>query len=197
MKLISKSELAKLFNVNPSRITALLEEEKLVATPEGKIDLDDPINQLYIETRKETVPKFTGVKIQKDEFSDEEIAEVDKTLSATGKYKSKKEAELALLNEKILKEKKTNLFLDLKLAKEEKKVIETELLNKILIQIFSTFFKNLQSKPYQIIEKLRDIILTGEFKNNEDVKLLCEELNELYKDAVEESRKAMQKFYEA
>ena len=51
MNKITKAELARRFNVNQSRINALLsgENPKIRETEDGYIDLDDEFNKKYIE----------------------------------------------------------------------------------------------------------------------------------------------------
>lgn len=187
MNKITKAELARLFNVNQSRINALLNEKQIVETDDGFIDLDDPHNQNCIERRKTTVPKYTGVPTK------EELIDADETEDK----KSSEENKDPLYDEKVAKYKKENELLELRLKKEKRDLIDTKQLNQILMRSYEIFFNLLMETPYNIIDELRDIILTNSNKNNEDLQLLIKTNKEdIYIKGLEETRKAIKSIYE-
>lgn len=183
--IITKAGLARLFGVNQSRINALLNENKIVETKDGKIDLDNPINKAYIEERKTTVPKYTG-----QDATDNNESNFVNTVN------SKKDLDVQLLEIKIEKEKKADRLMQLSLDKALKNVVDTELLQAILTKSYEYFYRGLLDKPKQIIEKLRHIILSGENTQDEDVQLLIDSYVSVYKDGLEQTRKTMLALYE-
>lgn len=191
MNKITKAELARRFNVNQSRINALLSEKKIFETDDGLIDLDDLRNQAYIEKRKETVPKYTGIPTR-EELLDEDDIEDKELIRRTGTLK-----EDPLYSEKVKKYQKENELLDLKLATAKKEVVETEVLNKIIIQSYEIFHNLLLEAPTQIIDEIRDLILTGQHQDDIDLKLLVSKNEEIYKNGLEQARKALKRFYDS
>lgn len=191
MNKITKAELARRFNVNQSRINALLSEKKIFESDDGLIDLDDLRNQAYIEKRKETVPKYTGIPT-KEELWDEDDIEDKELIRRPGTLKDDQ-----LYSEKVKKYQKENELLDLKLATAKKEVVETEVLNKIIIQSYEIFHNLLLEAPTQIIDEIRDLILTGQHQDDLDLKLLVSKNEEIYKNGLEQARKALKRFYDS
>ena len=138
MNKITKAELARRFNVNQSRINALLsgENPKIRETEDGYIDLDDEFNKKYIEERKTTVPKYTG----SSEKTEEEISIDDEQLNLIenggeldfSKITTKKSAELSLALIKVSKAQKENQLLEIALQEKLKKIIETDILSQVI-----------------------------------------------------------------
>lgn len=191
MNKITKAELARHFKVNQSRINALLSEKKIFETNDGLIDLDDLRNQAYIEKRKETVPKYTGIPTRKD-LLDEDDIEDKELIRRPGTLKDD-----PLYSEKVKKYQKENELLDLKLATAKKEVVETEVLNKIIIQSYEIFHNLLLEAPTQIIDEIRNLILTGQHQDDLDLKLLVSKNEEIYKNGLEQARKALKRFYDS
>lgn len=191
MNKITKAELARRFKVNQSRINALLNDKKIYETSDGLIDLDDPRNVAYIEERKLTVPKYTGVPT-KEELQTEEDIEDDGLIKISGIGKND-----PLYLEKVAKYKKENILLDLKIATAKKEVIETEVLNKVIIQSYEIFHNLLLEVPLQIIDEIRNLVLTGQHQNDLDLKLLISKNEEIYKNGLEQARKALKRFYDS
>lgn len=192
MNLITKSGLAKEWGIEPSRITALLNEGKLQATANGKIDLDDPKNKEYIEERKISVPKYLGLGVDESIL---DTTEEDNENSVENSSFNKKEAEAILYQLKIDKERKLDQLLDLKLKAELKQIVSVDVLKKVVLSCFDIFQKSLNNKPYEIIDRLRHIILAGENKNNEDIEFLLSSYGDVYRRSLEQARKNMLDYY--
>lgn len=201
MNKITKAELARKFNVNQSRINALLsgENPKIRETEDGYIDLDDEFNKKYIEERKTTVPKYTG----SSEKTEEEISIDDEQLKLIenggeldfSKITTKKSAELSLALIKVSKAQKENQLLEIALQEKLKKIIEIDILSQVITRSYGFLLENIKSKPLKIIENLRQIILSGTYSNNEDVKFLVKEYSSIYEDALKETEKVMSEIY--
>ena len=191
MNRMTKAELARRFGVNQSRINALLSEKKIFEAEDGLIDLSDPRNQAYIERRKETVPKYTGIPAKEDLLDEDDIEDED-LIKKPGVTKND-----PLYAEKVKKYRKENELLDLKLAAAKKEVVETEILNKIIIQSYDIFHNLLLEAPTQIIDEIRDLILTGQHQEDLDLKLMITKNEEIYKNGLEQARKALKRFYDS
>lgn len=191
MNIITKAELARRFKVNQSRINALLNDKKVYETEDGLIDLDDPRNKAYIEERKLTVPKYTGIPT-KDELQTEDDIEDENLVKIIGTAKND-----PLYQEKVQKYKKENVLLDLKIAAAKKEVVETEVLNKIIMQSYEIFHNLLLEAPLQIIDEIRNLILTGQHQNDLDLKIMVSKNEEIYKNGLEQTRKALKRFYDS
>ena len=191
MNKITKAELARRFNVNQSRINALLsgKNPKLIETEDGLIDLDNPYNQKYIEERRISVPKYTGIPLQDEQIDDEGSDE--ETNSPDAHLKD------PLYAQKVLKYEKENELLSIRIRKEKKELVETEVLNRILMQSYEIFNNMLMESPHNIIEQIRDIILTDSYSNNEDLELLLKTNRDIYIKGLEKTRVAIKAFYDS
>lgn len=191
MNKITKAELARRFNVNQSRINALLsgKNPKLIETEDGLIDLDNPYNQKYIEERRISVPKYTGIPLQDEQIDDEGSDEETNSPDALSKD--------PLYAQKVLKYEKENELLSIRIRKEKKELVETEVLNRILMQSYEIFNNMLMESPHNIIEQIRDIILTDSYSNNEDLELLLKTNRDIYIKGLEKTRVAIKAFYDS
>ena len=128
----------------------------------------------------------------KEELQTDEDIEDDGLIKISGIGKND-----PLYQEKVAKYKKENILLDLKIATAKKEVIETEVLNKVIIQSYEIFHNLLLEAPLQIIDEIRNLVLTGQHQNDLDLKLLISKNEEIYKNGLEQARKALKRFYDS
>lgn len=192
-----------MLKVNTSRICNLVTLKQMEETSDGKIDLDSEKNSEYLKSREVNVPKYSGKSEENEEQNKNSnpIDAVQLDLIENGgeldlsKITNKKDAELSLSLIKLSKEQKTNQLLAIKLQEKAKQVVSTEVLEKVIQTSFRFFYEGLERRPAQIIDKLRGIILSGQYENNEDLKFLKETYKNLYIDALNQAKKAMSDFY--
>ena len=101
------------------------------------------------------------------------------------------------MNEKLEKEKKTNELLELKLASQKSELVSTEIMSKVIMSCFDHLFKELDEMPYNIVKNIIDIVKTGEEPETNVIKLMAETLKELKSRGIDNSEKAMKRFYGA
>ena len=62
---------------------------------------------------------------------------------------------------------------------------------------YEIFHNLLLEAPTQIIDEIRDLILTGQHQDDIDLKLLVSKNEEIYKNGLEQARKALKRFYDS
>jgi len=181
--LYTKTEFAKnVLDVEPPRLSALINKKKIVANKDGKIDDENKVNAKYLIERQGNIKKFEAPKGRYDGVNPDEVYEAQ-----SGKEK----LETQLLEERISKEKSANILISLKLAKDKKEIVETELLNKIIIGSFDSLFKTILEYPNNIADELIDIVKTSESPRTDIIQILTLGIGELLKKSLSEAEKEM------
>jgi len=187
--IISKSELAKMLEVGAPRISNLLNGGYIVENKDGKINLNHPLNKKYLKNRETNVVKHNPYKdIPKETLmasADEEILNTE----------DKAKVELALLNARLENQLKDNALLDIKIAALKKELVETEIMNKVIMSSFDFLFKELVEMPFNIVKEVVDIVKTGVDVENAVIELMTTAVNEKINEAIKGSEKAVNKFY--
>ena len=83
---------------------------------------------------------------------------------------------IELLNQKLTEQRAKAKLLDLKIAKETKEVVKTEVLEKSLMLIFNQLFQNLAELPSTYIDDVVTIIKTSETPKEQTVKFLTDKI---------------------
>lgn len=166
--LLTKSEFKDEFEFkNLSSVSNLLKSKKIVQTPEGYIDLNNKKNKKWVEARKKQLQKDSTSRCDEGVINSSGNTAAKKNSVETQIAQSIKEGNLDLdIQQQRLKERLAkNALLDLKLAKENKEVVETEVLNRVVALIFDALFKQLSELPGLYANDIVNIVLAGEGAN--------------------------------
>ncbi len=181
--ILTKSEFKTEFGFkNLSSVSNLLKAKKIIETPDGLIDLNNKKNKKWIESRKKQLQKDDDKKGQKKSTPEDEIKEGNLDLDIQHQR----------LKERLAK----NALLDLKLAKENKEVIETEVLNRVIAIIFDSLFRQLSDLPGLYADDILNIVLAGEGAREKVIAFLTDKILTSLKSALEIAEKQSKKYYE-
>lgn len=180
--IVTKSEFREMFGLkHASEVSRLLKNKTIVANDSGMINLDDKPNKKWVANRKKESKK---------------TLEPPKTTStAKGKDDSQIGIEIELLNQKLAEQKQKATLLDLKIAKETKEVVETAVLDKVLMTIFNQMFQNLAELPSIYIDDIVTIVKTEKNPKEQAVKFLTDKIIQQLQGSLDVAENAAKKHY--
>lgn len=180
--ILTKTEFSNEFKFNSlSSVSHLLKAGTIVANNDGLIDTNDKRNKAWIKRRRTELKKEKKEKLQQQKQQ---------------KPETQLNLEIDLLNSKLNEKRNRNKLLDLKIKKESGEVIETSVLNRVLIMIFDDFFKNLAEFPTSYASDIIDIVKAEENPKEKLIEFLTEHIISNIKNGLENTRKAAKKYYE-
>lgn len=175
--LITKSEFRDQFGYGDlSSVSHLLSDKSIVATDEGKIDLDDPINKKFIKKRQK--------KLKEQQKKEAEADAVQLQI------------ETELSDQRLLERKHKNTLLEIKIAKEKGEVIETALLSKVVNIVFESMFKQLTEMPLSVADQVIDIVRTEDEPKEVIVKFLVDTITAHIQSGLKLAESTAKKYYE-
>ncbi|MBQ9149853.1 hypothetical protein IJX73_02870 [bacterium] len=182
--ILTKSEFRDQFKFkNLSSVSNLLKNGDIVANKDGCIDLQNKKNKKWAKEREKKLEQEANEK------------------QAQKELKAQQEAQKHDINYQILQQKlDENLtkakILNLKYQKENKEVVETEVLNRVITTIFDTLFKNLAELPAKNIEEVLNIFEINDKPKEAIIAFLTEKILTILKTALEAAEKKAKKYYE-
>lgn len=189
--ILTKEEFEKHYNFNSqSAVCRLIREKKIKLNKDGLIDTNDENNALYCQKREEKINRLQ-VKKGKNEKTSETLKQ-----SKNQKSADQLALEIDILNAR-LEEKNQNVELKrLKIAKEKKEVIETDVLNRCIQEIFGDMIKRLTEIPNIYAG---DIIKTVQAEENPKeliIEFLTQKISQTLKFGLQSAKEAAKKYYE-
>ena len=189
--ILTKEEFEKHYNFNSqSAVCRLIREKKIKLNKDGLIDTNDENNALYCQKREEKINRLQAKKGKNEKTSE--------TLKQSKNQKSADQLalEIDILNAR-LEEKNQNVELKrLKIAKEKKEVIETDVLNRCIQEIFGDMIKRLTEIPNIYAG---DIIKTVQAEENPKeliIEFLTQKISQTLKFGLQSAKEAAKKYYE-
>lgn len=189
--ILTKEEFEKHYNFNSqSAVCRLIREKKIKLNKDGLIDTNDEENVSYCQKREEKINRLQAKK-----------SKSEKVVEASKQQKNQKSAdqlalEIDILNAR-LEEKNQNVELKkLKIAKEKKEVIETDVLNRCIQEIFGDMIKRLTEIPNIYAG---DIIKTVQAEENPKeliIEFLTQKISQTLKFGLQSAKEAAKKYYE-
>ncbi len=150
--ILTKSEFKAEFGFkNLSSVSNLLKSKKIVETPGGLIDLNNKKNKKWADSRKKL--------LQKNDIKNENIQ--SNPAKADRQRAEENSLDLDIQHQRLKERLAKNALLDLKLAKENKEVVETEVLNRVVALIFDSLFRQLSELPSLYADDILNIVLAG------------------------------------
>ena len=181
--ILNKQDFKKEYKYDNSSIYRLIRDKKLILNTEGMIDTEEEINKELIKKRKKRLSNEK--KVIKKKQSIKNNKKTDEQLSL----------ELNILNAKVEKERRQSELLGIKIAKEKGEVIEISVLNRVIINVFETFFKNLCNFPTVKAEEIIDIVKSNEYPKEELIKILTGDLMIIIQEALNNAKETTKKYY--
>lgn len=189
--ILTKEEFEKHYNFNSqSAVCRLIREKKIKLNKDGLIDTNDEENASYCQKREEKINRLQAKK-----GKNEKVAETSK------QQKNQKSAdqlalEIDLLNARLEEKQQKSELTKLKIAKEKKEVIETDVLNRCIQEIFGDMIKRLTEIPNIYAG---DIIKTVQAEENPKeliVEFLTQKISQTLKLGLQSAKEAAKKYYE-
>ena len=188
--ILTKEEFEKQYNFNSqSGVCRIIREKKIRLNKDGMIDTSDEYNIPYCTKREERIKK------QQNKQTKEKVVEEIKT-----KKNQKSADEIALsidlLNARLDEKRQRSELMRLKIAKEQNEVIETEVLNRCIQEIFSDMNKNLTELPNIYANDLIKIVQSEEQPKEIIVEFLTQKITSTLKLGLTSAKTATKKYYE-
>lgn len=182
--ILTKSELCDEFGFNSlSSVSHLLKKGTIIANADGLIDLENAKNKKWAKKRRQDLKK-----------------KQEKPAAEQKSNKKKPEEQLSLefdiLSERLAEKRQKTKLLGLKVAKETKEVIETNVLNRIIINTFDSLFKNFAEFPNVCADEIIDIVRASENPREALIKFLTENILSNLKNSVDSARNISKRNYE-
>lgn len=188
--ILTKEEFEKQYNFNSqSGVCRIIREKKIRLNKDGMIDTSDEYNIPYCTKREERIKK------KQNKQTKEKVVEEIKT-----KKNQKSADEIALsidlLNARLDEKRQRSELMRLKIAKEQNEVIETEVLNRCIQEIFSDMIKNLTELPNIYANDLIKIVQSEEQPKEIIVEFLTQKITSTLKLGLTSAKTATKKYYE-
>lgn len=188
--ILTKEEFEKQYNFNSqSGVCRIIREKKIRLNKDGMIDTSDEYNIPYCTKREERIKK------QQNKQSKEKVVE---EIKIKKNQKSADEIALSidLLNARLDEKRQRSELMRLKIAKEQNEVIETEVLNRCIQEIFSDMIKNLTELPNIYAGDLIKIVQSEEQPKEIIVEFLTQKITSTLKLGLTSAKTATKKYYE-
>lgn len=191
--ILTKEEFEKQYNFNSqSGVCRIIREKKIRLNKDGMIDTSDEYNIPYCTKREERIKKQQNKQTKQTK---EKVVEEIKT-----KKNQKSADEIALsidlLNARLDEKRQRSELMRLKIAKEQNEVIETEVLNRCIQEIFSDMIKNLTELPNIYANDLIKIVQSEEQPKEIIVEFLTQKITSTLKLGLTSAKTATKKYYE-
>lgn len=187
--IVTKTEFKEIFGYkHASEVSRLLKTKTIVENESGMINLDDKINKKFAVKRKKELKK---------KESEEKTGQNKTSESKSGKTKDESQIgiEVEILNQKLKAQQQQATLLDLKIAKETKEVVETAVLDKVLMTIFNQLFQNLAELPSVYVDDIVTIVKTEKNPKEQTVKFLTDKIIQHIKSSLDVAENAAKKHY--
>lgn len=186
--ILTKSEFQKEFGFkNPSSVSNLLKAKSIVVRSDGLIDLDDKKNKAWVKKRRK--------KLNEDKTSEPKVKE--KPIQQKLEIDTQKgNLQSDILNQKFIEAQKKNALLDLKLSKENKDVIDSEVLKKIINSVFGALFKQFADFGINNSEEIINLVLNNENPKELLTEFITEKILTSLQSALDISEQQCNKYYD-
>lgn len=187
--ILTKEEFEKQYDFNsPSAVCRLIREGKIKLNKAGMIDTNDEHNAVYCQKREEKIKRLQNKK-QKEKPTETKSSKNQKSADQLA-------LEIDLLNAKLEEKYQNTELKRLKIAKEKREVIDTEVLNRCIQEIFGDMIKRLTELPNIYAG---DIIKTVQSEENPKeliVEFLTQKITNTLKAGLQTAKTAAKKYYE-
>ena len=191
MAILTKEEFREFYGYNSlPAVHRLLREKIIIADKNGKIDTENEKNSAFCKARLE--------KIRNQKPKEEKTT--TKTTTTKGGKNQKSADQLALeidlLNARLEEKNQSAELKRIQIAKQKREVIETDVLNRCIQEIFGDMIKRLTELPniYAV-----DVIKTVQSEENPKeliVEFLTQKISNTLKQGLQAAKTAAKKYYE-
>lgn len=185
IRYVTKKEFSEMFGYkHVSSVSHLVADGKIEADESGMINLDSKKNKKWVKAKEKELKQKRNTETPlpvpepKNQKDDSQIG-----------------IEIEILNQKLNERQKKTTLLDLKIAKERKEVVETEVLNRVIMTVFDTLFKNLAELPSIYADDIFSIVKSSTSKEKL-VSFLTDKIISHIRSGLDVAENTAKKFYE-
>lgn len=182
--ILTKDEFKQEYEYDTSSVCRLIKKKQLILDKKGMIDTENETNKELIKKRKARLKN--SKKIKKEE----------KQVLKNQKSEQQISLEFDLLSAKFQKASKENALLTLKIAKEKGELIETEVLNRVILNVFELLFKTLTDLPHTKADEIIALVKINENPKEALIQLLSDDILTSLNDALMNAKELTQKQYQ-
>lgn len=186
IRFVTKKEFSELFGYkHVSSVSHLIADGKIEADESGMINLDSKKNKKWVKAKEKELKQKqnndapVAVEPPKNQKDDNQIG-----------------IEIEILNQKLSERQKKTTLLDLKIAKERKEVVETEVLNRVIMTVFDTLFKNLAELPSIYVDDIVSMVKSSKTPKETVVKYLTDKIISHIRSSLDVAENTAKKYYE-
>lgn len=184
--ILTKDEFKQEYEYDNSSVCRLIKKKQLILDKKGMIDTENETNKELVKKRKARLQKSKKTKKQKKE---------EKSTPKNQKSEQQISLEFDLLSAKFQKASQENALLTLKIAKEKGELIETEVLNRVILNVFEALFKTLTDLPHTKADEIIALVKINENPKEALVKLLSDDIINSLKDGLANAKEITQKYF--
>lgn len=186
--ILTKEEFEEYYAFNSqSAICRLIREKKIKINKEGLIDTNDEFNISYCQKREEKIKRLQ-TKSKKKETSEPKQTKNQKSADQLA-------LEIDLLNARLEEKQQRSELTKLKIAKEKKEVVETDVLNRCIQEIFGDMIKQLTELPNVCAGDIIKIVRSEENPKELINEFLTQKISSTLKKGLQSAKTAAKKYY--
>lgn len=187
--ILTKEEFEKHYDFNsPSAVCRLIREKKIKLNKNGMIDTNDEHNAIYCQKREEKIKRLQ-TKTKKEKPSEQKPNKNQKSADQLA-------LEIDLLNARLEEKQQRSELTKIKIAKEKREVIETDVLNRCIQEIFGDMIKRLTELPNIYAGDLIKTVQSEENPKELIVEFLTQKISTTLKQGLQAAKTAAKKYYE-
>ena len=187
--ILTKEEFEKHYNFNSqSAVCRLIREKKIKTNKDGLIDTNDEFNISYCQKREEKVKRLQTKEKKKDNTGDTKQSKNQKSADQLA-------LEIDLLNARLEEKQQKSELTKLKIAKEKKEVVETDVLNRCIQEIFGDMIKQLTELPNVCAGDIIRTVRSEENPKELIIEFLTQKISTTLKKGLQSAKTAAKKYY--
>ena len=190
MAQITKEEFSVFYSYNIGSVHRLIRSKKILLNKKGLIDTDNEINDKFCKARLEILQKQKPKKVTKSKPQEN---------TQQGKYQKSADQlalEIDLLNARLEEKNQKAELTKIKIAKEKREVIETDVLNRCIQEIFSDMIKRLTELPNIYAGDIIKTVQSEDAPKELIVEFLTQKISMTIKQGLQAAKEASKKYYE-
>lgn len=189
MAILTKEEFREFYGYNSlPAIHRLLREKKIVPDKNGKIDTENEKNSAFCKARLE--------KIKNQKPKEEKTKPTRTKGSKNQKSADQLALEIDLLNARLEEKNQSAELKRIQIAKQKREVIETDVLNRCIQEIFADMIKRLTELPNIYAVDLIKTVQSEENPKELIVEFLTQKISNTLKQGLQAAKTAAKKYYE-
>lgn len=189
MSLLTKEDFREFYGYSIVHIGRLIKSGKLKINKNGLIDTNNETNAEFCKARKEQLQKQSNKKTTKTKQIE------NKQPSKNQKSADQLALEIDLLNARLEEKNQKAELTKIKIAKEKREVVETDVLNRCIQETFGDMIKRLTELPSIYAGDIIKFVQTEDNPKELIVEYLTQKISNTLKQGLQAAKEATKKYY--